>query len=718
MREPVKTYLARLRGLVQGMGPQQPRQPEGEDGAVKISEKVLARSRSPEREPVSPTAGSALRRGGSVDKALPPPAYDASLCAAGGDGLTGCRACAESCPYGAISPLDTPDGTVMRIDPGMCERCGACTGACPTSALERAFLPDEELYATISGRLEEAGPGAALVIACEESLPVVESLEADRPVAVLVVPSLLILNETHLIRALQQGAAGVALVGCPACHHYSPDLLEVPMQTAQALTGERNRLAYAEDDGSEEVRAALEGFIRSLDGRGGPGLPAAGPTPTGETRREVLLGMLKGFESVPDGRLQAEAPFGEVEVDPDLCTMCGACSRVCPTGALSYDVAEGELSFRTADCVGCGLCEQACPERAVKLDSRTRTGAALLERRPLISDEPVACRNCGKPHITKRLLEHSRRVLSRSQSPLTGSTQQIDLCPDCRSVEPERAPGSAPSGRRERPRNELPVLGGAGEPPPKRRNRHRRELPVLNGAGAAPPAKPSEEMPKMSRREFLGTASVTAGGLAALASGAAPEAAFADEQPRKKRLAMAIDTDRCIGCHACTAVCKAENDVPLGTYRDWVEEHMIGEYPDAKPYFVPKLCNQCDEPTCAKACPTGTLYMREDGIVDVNHDTCIACRACMQACPYAVPFIDPVRGTADKCNFCSHRVDQGLQPACVDICPTHCRIFGDLNDPESEISQALEGQEHQVLREDLGLGPNIKYIGLPGRLNR
>jgi tetrathionate reductase subunit B len=646
----------------------------------------------PIRPGLAASAGK-RRRKGSGDWSLAPPAYDASLCAAGGDGLKGCRLCAESCPYGAISPLDTPEGTVMRIDPGMCERCGACTGACPTSALQRSFLPDAEVYATTSESLRDAGEDRVLLVTCKESRTLAESFEAELPVTILTLPSLLIVNETHLVHALQRGATGVALIGCPACHHHSPDLLEVPMQTARALTGEQNRLAYVEDDGSEEVRAALEGFIRSLADRESPELPAGEPVPAGETRREVLLGMLGEFETVPGGHLQAEAPFGEVEVDPDLCTMCGACSRVCPTEALSYDVEEGELSFRTADCVGCGLCEQACPERAVKLDPRARTGAALLERRPLISNDPVACRNCGKPHITKRLLEHSRRVLSRSKSPLTGSTQQIDLCPDCRSVEPERAPGGTPSGRRERPR---------------------KELPVLNGADAAP----SAEMPKMSRREFLGTAPVAAGGLAALISGAAPEAAFADEQPRKKRLAMAIDTDRCIGCHACTAVCKAENDVPLGTFRDWVEEHMIGEYPDAKPYFVPKLCNQCDEPTCAKACPTGTLYMREDGIVDVNHDTCIACRACMQACPYAVPFIDPVRGTADKCNFCSHRVDQGLQPACVDICPTHCRIFGDLNDPESEISQALEGQEHQVLREDLGLGPNIKYIGLPGRLNR
>lgn len=181
---------------------------------------------------------------------------------------------------------------------------------------------------------------------------------------------------------------------------------------------------------------------------------------------------------------------------------------------------------------------------------------------------------------------------------------------------------------------------------------------------------------------------------------------------------MVIDLHRCIGCHACTAICKAENNVPLGVFRDWVEEHVLGEYPHAQPFFLPKLCNQCSDPSCLRACPTGAIHMRSDGIVNIDHDICIGCRACNQACPYGVPFMDPVRGTADKCNFCTHRVDDGLNPACVDICPTSCRIFGDLNDPESPPSRALRGNPHQVLRQELGLGPNVRYLGLPAELDR
>jgi tetrathionate reductase subunit B len=160
------------------------------------------------------------------------------------------------------------------------------------------------------------------------------------------------------------------------------------------------------------------------------------------------------------------------------------------------------------------------------------------------------------------------------------------------------------------------------------------------------------------------------------------------------------------------------NDVPLGVFRDWVEEHQLGQYPHARPYFLPKLCNHCDDPGCLRACPTGAIHMRPDGIVDLNHDICIGCRACNQACPYGATFMDPVRGTADKCNFCAHRVDQGLRPACVDICPSQCRIFGDLNDADSPVSRYLRDKPTQVLRQDLGLGPNVRYVALPGELNR
>ena len=127
--------------------------------------------------------------------------------------------------------------------------------------------------------------------------------------------------------------------------------------------------------------------------------------------------------------------------------------------------------------------------------------------------------------------------------------------------------------------------------------------------------------------------------------------------------------------------------------------------------FLPRLCNHCSSPNCVSVCPTGATYKREeDGIVVVDPDICIGCKYCIQACPYDARFLNPVTGAADKCDFCLHRVSQGLAPACVETCIGRARIFGDINDPDSEISRMIATNPVSVLRPEKGTQPNVFYI--------
>jgi Fe-S-cluster-containing dehydrogenase component len=173
---------------------------------------------------------------------------------------------------------------------------------------------------------------------------------------------------------------------------------------------------------------------------------------------------------------------------------------------------------------------------------------------------------------------------------------------------------------------------------------------------------------------------------------------------------FAIDLRKCIGCHACTIACKAEHDIPVGVNRCWVKTVESGTFPDTRRFFFPVLCNQCDEAPCAKICPTNALFKRRDGIVDLHSDSCIGCRACMVACPYDQLFIDPNTHTAEKCNFCANRIENELLPACVSVCPTECRIFGDLDDPASEVAQIAAREAISVRKPEKGTIPKVFYI--------
>jgi tetrathionate reductase subunit B len=212
---------------------------------------------------------------------------------------------------------------------------------------------------------------------------------------------------------------------------------------------------------------------------------------------------------------------------------------------------------------------------------------------------------------------------------------------------------------------------------------------------------------------------------------------FSRLQPSSKlphHWVMVIDLRKCIGCQACVVACKSENNVPIGVYRTWVEVIEVGEFahdpdgdgtvllddgtfePNVKRFSLPRLCNHCDDPPCVEVCPVQATFKRADGLVLIDYTKCIGCGYCINACPYDARFFNPVQQTADKCTFCVHRLDRGLLPACVTSCVARARIFGDLNDPNSEVAQLLAQYPTESLNASLGTSPQVFYIGLDGDL--
>jgi len=172
-----------------------------------------------------------------------------------------------------------------------------------------------------------------------------------------------------------------------------------------------------------------------------------------------------------------------------------------------------------------------------------------------------------------------------------------------------------------------------------------------------------------------------------------------------------IDHRKCIGCHACTVACKEENQVPLGTFRTWVKYVEKGTWPHTRRYFSVLRCNHCDDAPCVTICPTVALYRRADGIVDFDGERCIGCKSCMQGCPYDALYIDPNTNTAAKCHYCAHRIEVGLEPACVIVCPERAIIAGDLDDPRTEIARLVGREQVEVRKPEQGTRPKVYYVG-------
>ena len=175
--------------------------------------------------------------------------------------------------------------------------------------------------------------------------------------------------------------------------------------------------------------------------------------------------------------------------------------------------------------------------------------------------------------------------------------------------------------------------------------------------------------------------------------------------------AKVIDQTRCIGCHACTTACKSENVVPVGVTRTYVKHVDVGAWPQARRAHQVTRCNQCAHAPCVAACPTAAMFQRPDGIVDFDKRVCIGCKACMAACPYDAIFINPEDHSAEKCNFCAHRIDSGLEPACVVVCPVEAIIVGDMNDPDSRIANYVGREAMEVRRPEKETLPKVFYKG-------
>jgi len=242
----------------------------------------------------------------------------------------------------------------------------------------------------------------------------------------------------------------------------------------------------------------------------------------------------------------------------------------------------------------------------------------------------------------------------------------------------------------------------------------------------------------ISRREFLNRSSSALAGSMVIAlilpEGSSAGITGADYDWDRHRWVYLIDTTKCIGCGSCVRACRAENSVPEGMYRTWVERYEIpaeGEAfidsPDGaehgfdpvatgltvrKGFFVPKLCNHCDATPCIQVCPVGASFATRDGVVLVDPEHCIGCGYCVQACPYGSRFINPTTHTADKCTLCYHRITTGRKTACVEICPVGARRLGDRKNPDDDVIEILATQRVEVLQPELLTRPQAFYLGL------
>jgi Fe-S-cluster-containing dehydrogenase component len=253
--------------------------------------------------------------------------------------------------------------------------------------------------------------------------------------------------------------------------------------------------------------------------------------------------------------------------------------------------------------------------------------------------------------------------------------------------------------------------------------------------------------PVPDRRAFLQACAAAAAPAVLFGLSVAPDAAAQGAQPgatpydpREHYYGMGIDINKCIGCGRCAEACKAENNVPRDAhhFRTWVERYVIHDddevvvdspnggidgFPESpsttgvlRTFFVPKLCNHCANPPCVQVCPVGATFSTQDGVVLVDEEYCIGCRYCIQACPYGARFLHPEKRVAQKCTFCYHRITQGLQPACVEVCPTGARVFGEVHRRSSPLERFRRFNEVQVLKPHLNTDPKVFYANMDGQV--
>lgn len=241
-----------------------------------------------------------------------------------------------------------------------------------------------------------------------------------------------------------------------------------------------------------------------------------------------------------------------------------------------------------------------------------------------------------------------------------------------------------------------------------------------------------------SRRDFFKKSGAIAGGVlfASILSPFKPVYAVDEPKGRGKWYGIGIDIEKCIGCASCARACKNENDVPKEPFffRNWVEQYTItndGEIKVSSPnggidgfkqilpekdiyktFFVPKMCNHCSKSPCTQVCPVGASFETNDGLALVDQSYCIGCGYCVQACPYGCRYIHPVKHVVDKCTLCYHRLQKGLEPACMLACPTGARMCGDLHDKNSSIAKFIKENNCVILKPQMNTGAKLYYNGL------
>lgn len=246
-----------------------------------------------------------------------------------------------------------------------------------------------------------------------------------------------------------------------------------------------------------------------------------------------------------------------------------------------------------------------------------------------------------------------------------------------------------------------------------------------------------DQLQDKSRRSFVGTAAAAGAGLGALALAPGLQLIQVSEAntpspgaSSKVRWGMLIDTNKCSsGCDACVKACATENGINE-TLKDarqgsqWIRKIDLKNPKTGQEHSLPMMCQHCAHPPCVDVCPTGASMKRADGIVLVDRHTCIGCRYCMLACPYKArslvhlpltnqnPEVPRGQGCVESCTFCVQRVDKGMKPACVEACPEGAMLFGNLNDPNSEIAQRVAKEKTTQVRGDLKLNLGVRYQGI------